>query len=74
MANEDNVVVVSELADRSDAELRSLGASKAEEFQKAKFKHALGQLDKTHMLRSLRQDIARINTVLRGRAHQGENS
>ena len=59
MAGSENVVVVSELGDRSDAELSSLLASKREELHATKFKHALGQLAQTHELRRLKRDVAR---------------
>ena len=39
-------------------------ASKLEELHGAKFKHALGQLDKTHVLRQLKRDVAKLRTVL----------
>ena len=67
MAENDNIVVVKEARDRSEAELRSLLESKREELHQAKFKHTLGQLDKTHALKQLKRDISRLSTVLRQR-------
>jgi len=68
MAENENVIVTKELAERADAELRSLLASKTEELHKTRFKHELGQLSETHILRSLKRDVARLSTVLRQRA------
>ena len=59
--------MVKEVRERADNELRSLLDAKREELHQAKFKHALGQLDKTHILKQLKQDISRISTVLRER-------
>jgi large subunit ribosomal protein L29 len=65
-------VKVAELKDRHEAELRSLVANKLEELRKVRFKHALGQLRETHVLKGLRHDIAKINTVLTQRKAQVE--
>ncbi len=67
MADNEQIVVAKELRDRSDAELRSLMETKAEELHKMKFTKALGQLQETHMLTGLKRDIARLKTVLRER-------
>ncbi len=63
-----NTVAAKELRERGDAELKSLLATKIEELQKARFKHALGQLRTTHTLKALKRDVARIETVLGQRA------
>ncbi len=63
-----NQIAASELRERGEAELASLLVGKAEELQKARFKHALGQLRTTHQLKALRREVARIETVLRERA------
>ena len=68
MAEGDIKIVAKELRDRSEAELRSLLASKREELFGFKFKHALGQLRETHTIKTLKRDIARINTVLQEQA------
>ncbi len=47
-------------------------AEKAEELHSAKFKHALGQLTKTDTLKSLKKDIARLQTIQRQRAMKAE--
>lgn len=65
MAKNENILVVKELRSRSEAELRSLLASKTEELHKMNFKHALGQLQQTHMLKLLKRDVARLETVLK---------
>lgn len=63
-----NQIAAKELRERGDAELRSLLTGKAEELQKARFKHALGQLRMTHQLQVLRREVARIETILSERA------
>lgn len=68
MAKNANMVVAKELRERNDDELKSLLAEKYEELHSARFKHALGQLDKTHGLKFLRRDIAKMRTVLAERA------
>jgi large subunit ribosomal protein L29 len=68
MAKNENQNAAKELRDRGPAELKSLLAGKVEELFKAQFKHALGQLRTTHQLKTLRRDIARINTVLKEKA------
>ncbi len=68
MAKNEKTVVTKELRTRADAELSSLLAAKVEELQKARFKHALGQLRTTHTLKALRREVARIETVLAQRA------
>ncbi len=65
MAKSENMVVAKELRERSEAELKSLLASKIEELHKVKFNHALGQLRDTHTLKLLKKDVARLKTVLR---------
>lgn len=64
MAKNENILKASELRKRGAAELKSLLDEKAEELHKTRFKLALGQQAKTHTLRQLRRDIARLQTVL----------
>ena len=52
----------------SNEELQSTN----EELQSVNFKHALGQLTTTHVLKSLKKDIARLKTILRQRALNAE--
>jgi len=68
----ENAVIVSEMQSRSDAEIVSLMAEKTEELHSTKFKHALGQLTKTDTLKSLKKDIARLQTIQRQRAVKAE--
>jgi large subunit ribosomal protein L29 len=63
-----NQIAAKELRERGEAELKSLLVSKSEELQKARFKHALGQLRTTNTLLALRRDLARIATVLQERS------
>ena len=56
-----------ELAELTDVELEHrLGEAKEELFN-LRFQNATGQLDNTARLGQLRKDIARIETLLRGR-------
>ena len=55
------------LVGRPANELQTLLTSRREDLRKARFKHALNQLQKTHTLTVLRRDIARLKTAL---AHQ----
>ena len=70
----DNQMPAKELRTRGDAELKSMLASKLEELTKSRFKHALGQLRNTHTLRTLKRDIARIETVMKERGTKGEGA
>lgn len=72
MAKSEDAVVVKELRERGDAEVRSLLATKVEELQGVKFKQALGQLQETHTLKVLRREVARLKTVLGERAKKAE--
>ena len=63
---------LAQLRQRNAAEVRSLLTSKAEELRKSRFKHALGQLRETHILKGLRKDIAQLNTVLAAQSAQAE--
>ena len=72
MAKSEDAVVVKELRERGDAEVRSLLATKIEELQGVKFKQALGQLQETHTLKVLRREVARLKTVLGERAKKAE--
>lgn len=68
----DNIIKMSELRGRQDDALRALLAEKQVEERKALFKQALGQLQKTHVLRQLRRDIARVSTELTRRTKEQE--
>lgn len=72
MSGNTEKVNLSELRQRNEAEVRSLLGSKAEELRKLRFKHAIGQLRETHTLRTIRRDIAKLNTVLAQRNVQAE--
>ena len=49
---------------------KKLGESREELF-KLRFQHATAQLEKTHRLREVRKDIARIMTVQKEKKRQG---
>ena len=68
----ENTVIASEMQSRSDAEIASLMAEKAEELHSAKFTHARGQLTKTDTMKALKKDIARLQTIQRQRAMKAE--
>lgn len=70
MASEDRVVA-KEIRDRSESELEVLLSGKREELHKIKFKHALGQLQETHLVKGLKRDIAKIETVLGEKRRSG---
>src|SRR5688572_7607577 len=64
MAKRENAVIARELRQRGEAELKSLLDAKKEELQRTRFKHMVGQLRQTHTLNQLKQDIARLQTVV----------
>jgi large subunit ribosomal protein L29 len=68
-----NVIDLAEIRAKAVEELQGLLVGKRDEARAMRFKHAMGQLQKTHQLRQLRRDIARIETVLhtRRQAQQG---
>ena len=72
MAQTGDVIDLKEVRARADDELRQLVAEKRSGLREARFKRQLGQLPKTHVLRQMRRDIARIETVLWGRQQQVE--
>ena len=70
MAEGKEKVVASELRDRNDAELQSMLGEKIDELYGVKFKKALGQLAQSHLIKQLKQDIARLKTILNERSGQ----
>lgn len=64
---DDNVIKMSELKARKHEELLAMVEDARGEERKATFKQALGQLPKTHVLRQIRRNIARLKTELNGR-------
>ncbi|MEM6531408.1 MAG: 50S ribosomal protein L29 [Myxococcota bacterium] len=70
MASEDRVVA-KEIGDRSESELEALLNGKREELHQVNFKHAIGQLRETHLVKALKRDIARIETVLGQKRAEG---
>lgn len=56
--------------EQGDSELTELARAKREAYRLARFAREMGQLPKTHVLRQLRRDIARIETVLGSRRTQ----
>jgi large subunit ribosomal protein L29 len=56
-----------ELADLTDVELEHRLSEAKEELFNLRFQNATGQLDNTARLGQVRKDIARIETLLRGR-------
>lgn len=61
---------IEDLRAKSDDELRGALIDVKKEAFNLRFQTANGQLEKTHQVRQLRQDVARIKTLLgeRGRA------
>lgn len=64
MSEKQQHIPIADLRGRSIEELGTLIAEKTEEHRKQTFKHALGQLQKTHALAQTRREIAQLNTVL----------
>ena len=54
----------SEMRTLNESELTSKIGDIREDYFKLKFKHGIRQLEDTSRLRSLRKDIARINTII----------
>jgi large subunit ribosomal protein L29 len=54
-----------ELRDLAAAELTAKGRELRDQLWNARMKKATGQLENTALLRTLRRDIARVETVLR---------
>lgn len=62
-----------DLKELNDEELSLLYNESVETYSKQTFQHALKQLHDTSYLRILRQDIARINTILNERSRAKKN-
>ncbi|HML54376.1 MAG TPA: 50S ribosomal protein L29 [Solidesulfovibrio magneticus] len=61
-------------AELRDLDIEALGkklSESREELFKLRFQHATAQLEKTHRLREVRKDIARIMTVQNAKKRQG---
>lgn len=58
---------VSELQNMSTDELQSKGKELTQELFNLRFQHHTGRLENTAKLSSLKKDIARVNTILRGK-------
>ncbi len=70
MSGGNEKLVMAELVQRGEADLKTLRDGKAEELHKVQFKHALGQLKETHTVRTLRRAIAKINTAITQKVQQ----
>ncbi len=62
---------LSEIRDRSFAELNEELVALKEELFRLRFQHATNQLENPLQLRSVKRDIARVKTILRERELQG---
>jgi large subunit ribosomal protein L29 len=58
---------LNEIKNLSKAELKAKKVALKEELMKLRFKGAVNQLEKGHLLNALRKDVARIETVLKGK-------
>jgi large subunit ribosomal protein L29 len=67
-------VKVSEIRDRTDEELKTLGAQLQEDFYRQRVQKATNQLENTASLRRLRRDLARVKTVQQARVKGVEAS
>lgn len=56
-------MTLKELREKTPEELKKLLQESREELFRLRIKKSTGQLDKTHRLKLLRRDIARINTL-----------
>ena len=65
---------MTELRDRTVPELRERAGKIAEELMKLRFRKAASQLEQTHQLGQLRRNLARINTLIRHKGAQGEQT
>jgi ribosomal protein L29 len=63
MSDQKEKVTGAQLLKRSPEELAALLSGKRETLRQSKFKHALNQLRQTHILRTLRRDIAKLKTA-----------
>ena len=52
-----------ELREKSGEELKKLSADLKEELFRLKIRKDTGQLEKTHRIKELKKDLARINTI-----------
>jgi large subunit ribosomal protein L29 len=62
-----------DLKELTDEELNLLYKESVETLSKQTFQHALKQLHDTSYLRILKQDVARINTILNERSRAKQN-
>ncbi|MBN2135758.1 MAG: 50S ribosomal protein L29 [Acidobacteria bacterium] len=58
---------VKKIREKSDEELLQFEHDLTEDFFKLRFQHATGQMENPTKLRQIRQDIARVKTVIRER-------
>lgn len=54
-----------EIREKATEEIQALGNELVNEYEKLLLQQSSGQLEKTHRLKELRQDIARVKTILR---------
>lgn len=72
MAQTGDVMDIKEVRNRAAAELRALVLAKRVSLREARFARQMGQLPKTHVLKQMRRDIARLETILSGRQDNNE--
>lgn len=58
---------LNEIKDLPKSELQAKKVALKEELMKLRFKGAVNQLEKGHMIKELRKNVARIETVLKGK-------
>ena len=68
MSAQQNKIEIKELRGHSDEELGNLARSLTEELFKYRMQRYTNQLENTMQIRKLRRDIARVQTILSGRA------
>ena len=56
---------VKELRDKNPNELSEMKKKLARDLMNARFKNSMGQFENPSLIKKLRRDVARINTILR---------
>jgi large subunit ribosomal protein L29 len=56
---------VKELRDKNASELSEMKKKLARDLMNARFKNSMGQFENPSLIKKLRRDVARINTILR---------
>lgn len=66
-------MTASEIRKLSDEEIKTKISESKKELLNLRFKNATGSLDKSHKLKELKKDVARMLTILKEREQAGGN-